>query len=266
MVKPCRAMNRALPTLRTCPSHVARTPLPVATSKPSGSGTESLRAVAAPTTALASGWADCFSATAAILRKSSSATPSATSIPANPGVEVVSVPVLSRSTTSACERASRLAPPLTIMPRRAAFPIVEIKASGVDAENAQGVTTSSMVAALSTEPVRSQVSAAPRTTSGRTTNRNFSDYPLERNLLPLSLLHQGYDPRHGVLRGGSLGPHLDGTDKVVRAGEHLLARLPVDRYRLAREHRLVDGRLAANDVPVNREALARANLHDVSRL
>jgi hypothetical protein len=69
--------------------------------------------------------------------------------------------------------------------------------------------------------------------------------------------------RDGVLVRDRRGAQPNGADQVVRAGEDLLADADVGRQRLAGEHRLVDGCLAADHDTVHRDALARLHGDDL---
>ncbi len=59
-------------------------------------------------------------------------------------------------------------------------------------------------------------------------------------------------------------PHQEGPVAVDRSADHFVAGPLLDRHRLARQHRLVDRRIAFRDAPVHSNALARPYPHQVA--
>ncbi|MDT7599112.1 MAG: hypothetical protein QOK26_1189 [Pseudonocardiales bacterium] len=86
----------------------------------------------------------------------------------------VSVPVLSNTIASTRPAASRCAPPLIRMPRRAPLPMAALIAVGVDSPTAHGQATSSMVIARRTSRVTSRVSPASANEVGTKRREKFS--------------------------------------------------------------------------------------------
>src|SRR4051812_34798230 len=62
----------------------------------------------------------------------------------------------------------------------------------------------------------------------------------------------------------SLGADLDRAELIQCAGENAVTRTFVDRYRFARQRRLIHGRTAEDDRTVDGNLLTRANDHKVA--
>jgi hypothetical protein len=87
----------------------------------------------------------------------------------------------------------------------------------------------------------------------------------ERRPLALRLLHQPNQRRVSALGGGTQRTHLEGRPGAGGAAPHLAAPMRGHRQRLAGQRRFVDDGLVAQDETVDRDNLARANEHDISR-
>ena len=79
----------------------------------------------------------------------------------------------------------------------------------------------------------------------------------------LRLGHQLHHPRERRMVGRLGDPHGQRAVAVDGAGEHFTPRLFVDGHGLARDRRLVDGRLSGRHHPVERHSLPRAHAHEV---
>ena len=155
-----------LPTSTTWPSSSPRSPSPASAVRESANRASTPAALAASSTAVASGWLQWRSRQAAQPRTSASPTPSAGITASTTGRPRVRVPVLSKSATSARATSSRYWPPFIRMPRLAARPMAATVAVGAAMSSAQGQPATSTATARSALPLRSQARAAQAKTRG----------------------------------------------------------------------------------------------------
>jgi len=83
-------------------------------------------------------------------------------------------------------------------------------------------------------------------------------------LRPLRLLDEADDLRERGLAAHARSPEGEGSCRVERPADDLVARLIEDGDRLAGEHRLVDGRSALDDDAVHGDLLAGTHAHEVA--
>ncbi len=85
---------------------------------------------------------------------------------------------------------------------------------------------------------------------------------LQRRLVPLGLVDQALEPGQHRLGGHGAHPHHEHPAAVAGPPGDLVTRVPVDRQRLAGQHRLVDGRFSrATTVPSSGQRLAGPHPH-----
>ncbi|MDT4855291.1 hypothetical protein FQZ97_896360 [compost metagenome] len=156
---PSSSIQRRLPSDNKAPCTVPWLPRPdtACTSLAASGSTTSERAVAASTTARASGCALCACRAAAACSTASSSTPAAASITSSRGWPSVSVPVLSNATVSTLCAISSACASLIRTPCCAATPVPAMMAAGVARPSAHGQAITSTATAL----IRANAMAAP---------------------------------------------------------------------------------------------------------
>ena len=190
------------------------------------------------------------------------AAPSGTTL-ASSGRPRVSVPVLSKANVSHSASRSSAAPPLIRTPCRASQAMLARIAAGVARTRAHGQATTSTATVREPDVGPAERGSRPASVSAgddldhrQEVPRQAVGRPLERRLAPLGL---GDQPEHLAERrlvADLLGPDLDHAELVDRPGVDRVARPLVDRQRLARQRRLIDGRPARDDRPVDGDPLA----------
>ncbi len=182
------------------------------------------------------------------------------------GRPTVSVPVLSNTIASARPACSRWDPPLIRMPRRAPLPIAALIAVGVDRPTAQGHATNSMVIARRTSPVITRVTAETMNEVGTKRREKFSPTVwMGARSCWASSTRADDAPDRGLVADGP-GPYHQAAAHHYRPGVHVGADRDADGQILAGDRRLVDDRLAVDDLAVHRYRDVVVNDHVVADL
>ena len=270
---PCSASSRARPMTISRPSTVPRAPSPGSARNAPARGSGPHSSLAAALIAVATECSEPSSTAPAYLSRSARATPPAACTPASSIRPVVTVPVLSRTTTSTARDDSSAWYSLTNIPLPAPRPDAATSAAGVARPSAHGhamISTASpaLNACSAGDPASSQPARVADGADEHRGHEHAADpvgHPLDRGLLRLGLLDQADQP-------GELGVAAD-VDRADdhAAGEHdgaaghavALGRLA--RHRLAGHHRAVDRGLAELDLAVGGDGLARPDDEPVAR-
>ncbi len=239
------------------PSTVPTTPLPVGLSKSAAFASARPRFSASSTMATASGCSLPRSRLAANRRSSSSVTPETVLTAVTDGLPCVSVPVLSTTRVSTFSMRSSASAFLISTPALAPRPTPTMIDIGVASPSAQGQAMISTVTAA-TSP-NASLGSGPQTDQAPESNHGHEDH--QRHEPAGDAIRQTLDRRPAAL---GIGNHLDDAGKHRVAADLLclddeparpvdgpaddaVADLLCQRHRLARHHRLINGRPAFDD-------------------
>ena len=214
--------------------------------------------------ARATGCSLASSAEPASRTSSARSTPSPATTPTTVSAPSVTVPVLSSTIVVIRRVCSRISGPRIRIPSCAPRPVPTISAVGVARPSAHGhamiSTATAAVNAAETSPVtRSQPASVASESADHDRDedgRDAVDEPLDRCLPGLRIRDET-----GDLGQGGVVTDLRRLDdepaRGVDRGAGNRRSLPhLDRHRLARQHRLIDGRGAGDDDPVGCDLLA----------
>ena len=128
----------------------------------------------------------------------------------------------------------------------------------------QGVATTKTASARTGSPEASPGGAGDQRGRRQEERRVAVGHAHEGRALALGLLHEPHERRVGALSRRAERTQLEGAPGARSAATHLTAPMHRGRQRLARQRRLVDDRLLAQNQPVHRHDLACAHEHRVS--